>query len=224
MKNKKKIIFVLLLIVLLFLIFIIKHQLLLNEVKSKFFSNVYEVKRNGNLHIVYNYYDPDGQSNQEVEMISANSETCTITKQGDDENITIMTPDNITVITSGKDYKNYYVQSNFHQKIWGRSLNGYDLLAYSELDVKNIQSIKKGEYRGKDCYVVTLESKVYPEEITIAYVNPENYMPYGVKTIIVNHDGQEIVSEYEYLEISIGTVEKIPEFDLTDYEEFVIPE
>ncbi|MBR1540239.1 MAG: hypothetical protein IJ629_03595 [Clostridia bacterium] len=226
MRNRKKLILTIICLVLLVIaIFEIRQKLLFEKVKREFLSNIYEIQRNGNYHITYHYTDSVVESN--YELFAKDGQIYSYSDSSDGSKmIHIVDYDKAyTIFDNGEGKK--YLEMPYPQDKMGKKLDGYHILYYDEIENKNrVESIKKGEYKGQECYIVKIVSDVFLEEVQIAYINPETYMPIAIEDIVIENEDnlKESRDLYEYQDISIGSVEKLPEIDLTEYEKIEFPE
>lgn len=221
MKNKKIRIVIGFVLLVIFVTFLYK-KIMFYEVKSKFLSKIYELNRNGNYHLIYKSLN-DGSTTEilakdgkSIEMTSYKSEDG-LTKiiQVEDMNGHIFIDENEkTYIKSTHEINNYKSDSLGYQ--FPRMLLFQDTLFSKDLKINKIEN---GEYEGRKCFIMEVlieDSKIK----RIIYIDSETYIPLKSKTISYLHSPTETVEdEIIFQEISVGTVEELPEINLDEYEE-----
>ena len=210
--NRFKILMFLIIIVLLIMLIpIIKNKIMYYKVKDKFLATIYELDRNGNFHII--------QKTKIKNSMTADIEQ-TVESYGKD-GISYYINSSLTKM-NGKEYNSvsyvyYGLKDTVHMSESDGEFHGgiipSDVMSVAK-PVANVgarmfedcrfNKIEKGTYNGKDCYIIEVDWEEYSEKLTV-YVDPETYIPYGMK-----HDTDGQIEDTEYLIIEIGTVEELP--------------
>ena len=230
MNNKKIFKMTILILVFIILTLFISYGIMFYKVKNNFLSAIYNIGRSGNLHIVYTNINENDSDKTETEVFLKDGEGYMNVKSNDSNNIIINKIDEEIVID--KDKNTYSSRKGELYQARGLNLGNVVLnkslsfLEFTNLNKFEFKNIKKGKYDNKDCYII----KTYDEENlieTTVYVDTKTYIPYKMDTTIMsltNYDNikqtKEIINKYtiEYLLIENGTVEKLPEVDLSEYQ------
>lgn len=218
MKMKRIILLVIALIVVIALVPIIRNRILFYQVKDKVLANIYEVKREGNYHIIYHEISKDLEHDETYDQVSEifGKDGKSITIRPSEENrfsqiVTIENKDETFSFWEYEDKINGIIQIRsiyFNDISNPRNVN---ISVLDEIFQAKFKKIEKGTYKGKDCYIAKLEYE-YEDGVTeTVYINPETYFPYGLESEDRNIN---YAYEYEWLTVELGTVDKLPEYDL----------
>ncbi len=217
MKNKKLLKTLLIIIVLIVLALFIKYIIFFNKVKDNFLTAMYDLSRTGNYHIICRKSGGGAGDNFLMERISKPGETYTEYDKDESE---------FSYIYITKDKENIAINKNLNTyEFTNEDVIMPDFLELEDYSKYKIVGVKKGEYEGKDCYIIKAKKSVKNEDkiTSTIYVNTETYLPYIIKNEIekYNYDTQKyedlIKTQDEYELIEEGTVKSIPEVDLSKY-------
>ena len=214
MKNKKIKILIVILIIILIIPFIYK-KIFFYNVREKYLNSVYEATRNGNYHLITSTKNLESNTEWGLE------ETCK-----DGKKISFSKDENGNITDIGIEDFNETIIINVDSKTGSRLINvmnNNESKRFNHIEVedeKSFKKIEKGKYDGKDCYIAELEfienNDVNTKRKKVIYINPETYLPFEIKEKYEDKYSKT-ESETVYKQIDIGTVEKLPEINLDEY-------
>lgn len=228
MKHRKRIIVIIIfIIILIVMVPLIRKKILFYQVRDRFLATIYDVKRNGNFYAVFHY------KMQESNQITT-SDGLTEVYAKDGENMIIRYFENedgtnsktIFFMKDGYEYsileKSDGNVSGVYRPIqWFNKINTENVIGNLLLNVfqdGEVKKIEEGEYKGKECYILTVKYDTAIED-TI-YIDQETYLPYK----IISVDSETgFYEENEWITLELNTVKELPEYDLEMIKENAVP-